>query len=107
MPVNYKTRNICLYPISLTCRAGEEALFAHLMLQVEIKALKNGIYCQVHFNEEVHLKSVNLQYITLGCLDDGTNESSIKSLMFQVLFFLILFIDLGHSKLFILIFVIL
>ena len=33
------------------------------------------------------LKSVNLQYITLGCLDDGTNESSTKSLMFQVLFF--------------------
>ena len=33
-------------------------------------------------------KSVNLQYITLGCLDDGTNESSTKSLMFQVLLFL-------------------
>ena len=33
-------------------------------------------------------KSVNLQYITLGCLDDGTNELSTKSLMFQVLFFL-------------------
>ena len=32
-------------------------------------------------------KSVNLQYIKLGCLDDGTNESSTKSLMFQVLFF--------------------
>ena len=26
-------------------------------------------------------KSVNLQYITLGCLDDGTNESLTKSLM--------------------------
>ena len=33
------------------------------------------------------LKSVNLQYITLGCLDDGTNKSSTKSLMFQLLFF--------------------
>ena len=33
------------------------------------------------------MKSVNLQYITLGCLDDGTNESSTKSLMFQLLFF--------------------
>ena len=52
-------------------------------------------------------KSVNLQYITLGCLDDGTNESSAKSLMFQVLFFFILFIDLGRWKLFISIFVIL
>ena len=34
------------------------------------------------------LKSVNLQYITLGCLDDGTNELLTKSLMFQVLFVL-------------------
>ena len=32
-------------------------------------------------------KSVNLQYNTLGCLDHGTNESSTKRLMFQVLFF--------------------
>ena len=32
-------------------------------------------------------KSVNLQYITLGRLDDGTNEWSTKQLMFQVLFF--------------------
>ena len=52
-------------------------------------------------------KSVNLQYITLDCLDDGTNESLTKSLKFQVLFFFILFIDLGHSKLFIFIFIIL
>ena len=36
-----------------------------------------------------HFKSVNLQYITLGCLDDGTNESSTKSLMLKVLFFYI------------------
>ena len=34
-----------------------------------------------------HQKSVNLQYITLGCLDDGTNESLTKSLMFQVCIF--------------------
>ena len=33
------------------------------------------------------LKSVNLQYNTLGRLDNGTNESSTKRLMFQVLFF--------------------
>ena len=32
-------------------------------------------------------KSVNLQYNTMGRLDDGTNESLIKRLMFQVLFF--------------------
>ena len=40
----------------------------------------------------LNLKSVNLQYITLGCLDDGTNKSSTKSLMFQVLFFFIYFL---------------
>ena len=34
-------------------------------------------------------KSVNLQYITLGCLDDGTIESATKRLMIQVLFFFI------------------
>ena len=34
---------------------------------------------------QVALKSVNLQYNTLGRLDDGTNESSTKRLMFQVL----------------------
>ena len=33
------------------------------------------------------LKSVNLQYIMLGHLDDGTNGSSTKHLMFQVLLF--------------------
>ena len=31
-------------------------------------------------------KSVNLHYNTLGRLDDGTNESLTKCLMFQVLF---------------------
>ena len=30
------------------------------------------------------IKSINLQYIMLGWLDDGTNQSSTKSLMFQV-----------------------
>ena len=35
-----------------------------------------------------YLKSVNLQYITLGCLDNGKNESLTMSLMFQVLIFL-------------------
>ena len=64
-----------------------------------------GICTQLYFWHGQ--KSVNLQYITLGCLDDGTNELSTKSLMFQVLFFFILFIDLGHSKFFIIIFVIL
>ena len=34
-----------------------------------------------------YLKSINLQLNTLGCLDDGANESSTKRLMFQVLYF--------------------
>ena len=38
-------------------------------------------YCQ-----KKDLKSVNLQYNTLGCLDNGTNKSSTKRLVFQVLF---------------------
>ena len=42
----------------------------------------------VEFPREGYNKSVNLQYITLGCLDDGTNKLSTKHLMFQVLFFL-------------------
>ena len=36
-----------------------------------------------------YLKSVNLEYNTLVCWDDGTNVSSTKHLMFQVFFFFI------------------
>ena len=43
-------------------------------------------------------KSVNLQYITLVCLDDGTNKSSTKRLTFHSFFYLM------HSKLFMFIF---
>ena len=46
-----------------------------------------SLNCHLHSYRNRNYKSVNLQYITLGCLDDGTNESSTKSLMFQVLFF--------------------
>ena len=49
----------------------------------------------------MELKSVNLQYNTLVCWANGTNESSTKPLISYFL------IDLGHSKLFIFIFVIL
>ena len=37
------------------------------------------------------LKFVNLQYIMLGCLDDGTSKSSTKSLMFRVHIILLYF----------------
>ena len=52
------------------------------------------------------LKSNNLQYNTLDRWVDGTINSSAKCLMFQALFFLWSFINLGHSKLFFFIFVI-
>ena len=43
---------------------------------------------QSHWGMKISLsKSVNLQYNTLSRLDDGTNDSSTKRLMFQVLFF--------------------
>ena len=45
-------------------------------------------------------KSVNLQYTcnTLGCLDNGTNESSTKHLMLQVLFFFHDFLESSLQK---------
>ena len=46
---------------------------------------ENIIYMLQKKYAPIDKKYVNLQYITLGCLDDG---SSTKSLMFQVLFFL-------------------
>ena len=52
-------------------------------------------------------KSVNLQYIMLGFLDDRTNEWSTKTGVWSIFFFFLLFIDLGHSTPFIFIFVIL
>ena len=42
---------------------------------------------QLVSGKEVYIKSVNLQYNTLGRLDNGTNKSSTKRLMFQVFFF--------------------
>ena len=52
-----------------------------------------------------NLKSDNLQYNTLGRWVDGTNDSSTKHLIFQAFFFSYFLIDLGHSKVFIFIFV--
>ena len=47
---------------------------------------------EIPVNESVSVQayharlSVNLQYNVLGCLDDATNESSTKRLIFQLLF---------------------
>ena len=47
----------------------------------------------VEFFKQTLQKSVNLQFITLGRLDDGTNESSTKCLMFQVQYYLFFMIS--------------
>ena len=53
----------------------------------------------------LNLKSVNLQYNTLGCWFVWTNEPATKRLMFQAIFFFIISYRLRVLKLFIFIFV--
>ena len=72
LKVSIKPRFSCLLPLQ------EKIEFGHSGL---------GGVGKVKFF--VILKSVNLQYNTLGCLDDGTNELLTKRLMFQVFFFII------------------
>ena len=45
------------------------------------RVMGDGWWVQ-HTTPQTNLKSINVQYNTLGCLDDGTNESSTKCLMF-------------------------
>ena len=58
-----------------------------------LNTIKSLISCpeynvtRIPFCLRCYHKSVNLQYITLVCLDDGTNESLNERLMFQVSFF--------------------
>ena len=59
----------------------------------------------VHRSRDCKLKSDNLQYNTLVCWANGTSDLLTKHLKFQVIFSKFL-IDLGHSKLFLFIFVI-
>ena len=65
--------------------SGEDKL--HLILRWEKNISHEVWLVGVSMILSTVLKSVNLQYNTLGCLDDGTNEPSTKRLMFQVLFF--------------------
>ena len=65
-----------------------EATFIISLNVVHNSRARAGIYdvdSTLHYC--ISLKSVNLQLNTLGRLDDGTNESSTKRLMFHVLFF--------------------
>ena len=59
-------------------------------------------FCQESSSSKnrLHLKSDNLQYNTLGRWIAGTNDSSTKRLMFQVLFFLHNFLQNSLQKLF-------
>ena len=64
---------------------------------------KNGCRVWLHWFhrcQNIHLKSINLQYNTLGRLDNGTNEWSTKRLMFQVLFFFYDILQNSLKKLF-------
>ena len=70
--------------------AFEEALESPTIL----RRLSSSFQPSYYWN----MKSVNLQYNTLGCLDDGTNESSTKRLMFQVLFFFSWFLAKFFAK---------
>jgi hypothetical protein len=71
-------------------------VFSHDLLTKIIGLLNEVPFQRLVYRENlalINIKSVNLEYNTLGRLDVGTNESSTKSLMFQMLFFFILFID--------------
>ena len=78
-----KNPNSALFSLNLCIVLTENADFETFPwhLRVLIFTMSVPLY-----TENTDQKSVNLQYITLGCLDDGTNESSTKSLIFQALF---------------------
>ena len=93
---------------SAASRYGRDTVLTPALIHLQLEQFNDYYYHQQKLLQQQQPQvattvqsNVNLQFITLGCLDDGTNESSTKSLMFQVLFFFILFIDLWHSKLFI------
>ena len=53
---------------------------------------------RIHESSTTYMKSVNLQYNTLGRMDDGKNESSTKCLMFQVFIFFHNFLQNSFQK---------
>ena len=68
----------------------------------ELFAMNHCLICNAQFSNSIQ-KSENLQYDTLVCWSDRTNDSATKSLKFQVSFLIIFY---RHSKLFIFILVI-
>ena len=64
-----------LWGLFFLTQQGTKSLLKNLTSHWDIKATPPPCHAS-------DMKSVNLQYITLGCLDDGTNESSTKRLMF-------------------------
>ena len=72
------------------CERRRESLILQWRMEIENREphlVPTYFCCAIQKNSADDQKSVNLQYITLACLDDGTNESSTKRMMFQVLFF--------------------
>ena len=68
-----------------------------LMYTQVLSTYLHGSHLHTHRTHQIHyvialsaqssVKSVNLQYNTLVCWADGTNDTSTKRLMFHVLFF--------------------
>ena len=82
------------------CERRRESLILQWRMEIENREphlVPTYFCCAIQKNSADDQKSVNLQYITLGCLDDGTNESSTKNLMFQE-FFLYTFYRLRALK---------
>ena len=80
---------------SAASRYGRDTVLTPALIHLQLEQFNDYYYHQQKLLQQQQPQvattvqsNVNLQFITLGCLDDGTNESSTKSLMFQVLFFL-------------------
>ena len=99
-----KKHDSCFAPHVQTIKQASTARRQTAWMKALYQKKKTQSYSSAGFTmgteyKSVHLqKSVNLQYNTLGCLDDGTNQSSTKSLMFQVLFFFYTFYRLRALK---------
>ena len=81
---------VCWFVILSHFHIGKDTVTKNV-LQPKVLQIKSvsqlNLYSEVKFLIYEEIKSINLQYNRLGCLDHGTNESSTKRLMFQVLFF--------------------
>ena len=77
-------KNILGHKVDQTCSSSQTKF---LPLKVNSRHTLVGHFPRGREDLKSVTLCVNLQYNTLGCLDDGTNESPTKGLMFLVLFF--------------------